>query len=528
MFISKNIPKKVIIDNKSYFSVDYIYIYDPTYFVGTYKNLRGIVNKKNIQNYSFTYAYFKNGKLTKSNESYVKAKLYLDCVWCNLNIPKMILRKEKLDAKIINKPIIQKRLSVSSDDKIINKPIIQMRLSVSSDDKTIVHDLFIANTINKSNIKKPSSFFNQVPRKAVLSSINSIINNNIFSLGEDLYDAIPTCDIIVLDKKDMFKLLDNIIDIEIRGERNCKKCYFKLNDIIKQFNLSNLFPPTRGARAEGGEKNIKDNKTTYIYNDDYVLFNLNNNKELFLTYSGLLHALYKSQYKYIKEFQKWLIDIFFVVHKNTQKASKIEVQKHIVSRDISNNSNGISLQTIKEVFNSNTNKTPVVYLFNIGSANQLLKTNIYLESDILCKFGCTEDINRRTTEHERNFKKQYDVTISLLFYSIIDSKYIFDAEMNIKQYFLSNKISSDDKTELVIISKKNINQIKQHYKMIQNVYIGKYVEMNNKITELEKRIIEINHQLIIKNKELEIKDKDILLEKQKSEILEIKLKIPPR
>ena len=73
-------------------------------------------------------------------------------------------------------------------------------------------------------------------------------------------------------------------------------------------------------------------------------------------------------------------------------------------------------------------------------------------------------------------------------------------------------ICPDDKTELIIINKNNLGQIKQHFMMMQNSYIGRYEE-----------IIIKDHQLLIKDKELELKDKDIQLEKQKSEILEMKL-----
>ena len=74
-----------------------------------------------------------------------------------------------------------------------------------------------------------------------------------------------------------------------------------------------------------------------------------------------------------------------------------------------------------------------------------------------------------------------------------------------------------------MINNKNINQIKQHYKMIQNSYIGRYEEINNKIIQLEKYILELKHQLELKDKDLELKQKDILLANQKNELLEMKL-----
>jgi len=57
-------------------------------------------------------------------------------------------------------------------------------------------------------------------------------------------------------------------------------------------------------------------------------------------------------------------------------------------------------------------------------------------------------------EHMRNYKKQYETYISLLCYPIIDPQYIFDAKTNIRGYFRSNKISPNDKTELIILIKQ--------------------------------------------------------------------------
>ena len=66
--------------------------------------------------------------------------------------------------------------------------------------------------------------------------------------------------------------------------------------------------------------------------------------------------------------------------------------------------------------------------------------------------------------------------------------------------------------------------------MIQNSYIGRYDEMNNKISLLEKEIIELNNKLLIKDKDIEIligkhnnelKDKDIKILEYKIKLLEL-------
>ena len=96
-------------------------------------------------------------------------------------------------------------------------------------------------------------------------------------------------------------------------------------------------------------------------------------------------------------------------------------------------------KTIKDVFKTNSSKTPVVYLYLVGPAKDLLKGD-FQESDLLCKYGCTDDIERRCSEHDKKFTKDFNRKIELVCFSIIDAKYIFEAESNITHYFKSNLI----------------------------------------------------------------------------------------
>jgi hypothetical protein len=106
---------------------------------------------------------------------------------------------------------------------------------------------------------------------------------------------------------------------------------------------------------------------------------------------------------------------------------------------------GASIGAIKEAFKVSSEKTPCVYLFVIGNANKLLNTNIYPNDSLLYKFGNTDDLPRRSAEHERNFKRIFKVDhIELMVFSVIDPKYIFDAETSLKDYFKSNKVDYDN------------------------------------------------------------------------------------
>ena len=319
------------------------------------------------------------------------------------------------------------------------------------------------------------------------------LNNNKINI-EELYNIPPAPEILILSNNEMFKDSDdNTIEIEVRGEREHNKCFFKAKDISKGFDMLSLID------------NIIHNNG-YIEKEHYKFFtitNINNicKKEVFLTYEGMIRLLHVSKSKNAKKFISWTTEKLFTIQLGT-----IE-QKQELSATLL----GINPQVIKNVFDRAAHKTPTVYLFNIGSANQNLKTDIYSDDDILCKYGCTEDISRRTGEHERKFKKEYNTNIFILLYAIIDPQYIYDAETNIKQYFKSNKLSPDDKSELVVINKTNLEQIKQHYKLLQNSYIGRYQEMNNKIIELEKEIVNLNFQLKLKDEKMESKNKEFQL-----------------
>jgi hypothetical protein len=232
-------------------------------------------------------------------------------------------------------------------------------------------------------------------------------------------------------------------------------------------------------------------------------------------------VLFSSRTGNAESFQLWATQKLFIVQFGNMN-QKEELASSLI---------GVNHQTIKDVFRTNCAKTPCVYLYLIGKASDILEGK-YNENDLLCKFGCTDDLQRRCTEHNNTYKKEFDCDIELLCFSIIEAQYIFDAESNIKQYFKSNLIIYENMKELIIINKNNLPQIKQHYKMIQNSYIGRFEELTNKVQLLEKEIIELNNKILIKDKDFELqkekhlnelKSKDIELLQYKLKYMEIKI-----
>ena len=424
------------------------------------------------------------------------------------------------DFILSNAPIYSKGCR-SSRDLIKKKNIITDKYIFArlKDNEWLVND---GKSVKFDKVFFKKSFINSIPELKIKKDTDEIIKD------DNGIEKAP--DIIHLEDNQKFKdENNNIIEIETRGERSIDKIYFRVKDVMVGFSLDRLDEIIKNPKRING----------YQEGSHYIFFNCNNTllvgknkkeiKELFLTYEGMLRLLFASHSPKVKPFIKWATEFIFVSQLGNEE------QKDNLASELL----GVNSKTIKDVFKTNTSKTPCVYLYLIGNAKKILD-NKYYDDDLLCKFGCTDDLPRRTYEHDKLFNKEFNVKIELICFSIIESKYIFNAESNINQYFKSNLVEYKNMNELIVITKKDISQIKQHYSMIQHSYIGRYEEMHTKISQLEKDIIELNNKILLKdkdiellvekhkneiqNKELELKNKDIEMLNYKIKLLEINIK----
>jgi len=297
--------------------------------------------------------------------------------------------------------------------------------------------------------------------------------------------------IVELNESEKFK--DNTgktFDIEVRGEKNVLKCFFKVKDISVVFEMKNL------------SKTIIKNHTSYERGLDYECFNrsINNctttiktpKQSLFLTYKGLLKVVFSSRSSNAISFQLWV-------------ASKLI---------------GISPSSIKDVFGSNVSKTPCVYLYTVGYANKLLaNTGVqYDENDLVLKYGRTDDFPRRNEEHIKTYGNEFNVDIEICCFAIVDLTHLSDAESQIKDFFIHDKLTYKKYNELIVINNSRLSQIKKMYGMVQQSYIGRFAEFNKQIDEYKLQIKNISHSNALKNENLK---NDIILinEKHKNDII---------
>jgi hypothetical protein len=353
-----------------------------------------------------------------------------------------------------------------------------------------------------------------INKKKLLNEINNnnvIIDDHTDTIDIDnLYDAPPAPNILELEDNEMFKdSKGGVLNIEVRGERNHKKCYFKVKDVSEAFEMPNLNSSLLH------KNNINETNNKYMMNTHWKYFTVSKmgdphfyktKKELYLTYNGILKVLFSSSSGNAEQFQDWATETLFTVQMGT-KEQKQELASNLI---------GVHVNVVKQVFNKNISTIPCIYLFSLNKVSKLRKTlnisNEYDDDMIICKFGCTEDIERRMKEHNSNYGKLDGVNLELLMFSYIEPKFIFEAETSVNDFLNKYKLINDNYNELVIINQKDLKMVKRHYEMVQNSYSGHIKELLIKMKNLENKINiqELQH----KNELQEVQHKNDLLMKE--------------
>jgi len=111
----------------------------------------------------------------------------------------------------------------------------------------------------------------------------------------------------------------------------------------------------------------------------------------------------------------------------------------------------------------------------------------YNDDSIVCKYGFTKDLSRRTREHIDTYKKIDNIELKLKYYSYIDPQYISKGESDIRLFMnaLNINLNYENMEELVVIPKELITLVQKQYEMIGRNYMGHISELVTKIKELE-------------------------------------------
>lgn len=213
--------------------------------------------------------------------------------------------------------------------------------------------------------------------------------------------------------------------------------------------------------------------------------------------------MFASYSEMVINFTDWAADTLFTHQFGTMEDRQVLSSKLL----------GVHIKVIKEVFNTCSTNVPCVYLFTLGTVRDLrksMKINVkYLDDMIVCKYGMTDNLLRRSTEHFKTFDIN-NINLHLKYFAYIDQQYISKAETEISDYFddIECKINYDKYKELIILDNNKLNKsVKQQYINLSNKYAGHIKELLRKISDIENKLIlqEEKH----KNKILEMELKNV-------------------
>lgn len=283
---------------------------------------------------------------------------------------------------------------------------------------------------------------------------------------------------------------DFLKDIEIRGIIEKNLFFFKYENILNYFNLKDIF----------------NAKSYYIENEDYKYFNCGNLKTLFLTYEGVLRVLFTTRNNKTTPFIKWAVETLFTV-----QMGSTENKNSLISK-----MKGVSYNTIQELFNINAREIPCVYLtvFNDVKTlrNKMNISNEYNDDDFVYKFGLTNSFEKRKNGHKSEYKDIENlIEFKLVYFAYIDPLFLNNAETEIKNIFKDNIIEYKKHTEIVILSKKELNYIKNAFELIARKYSGHNEELLKEIEQLKNEKITIELKC---SQQIELIQKQMYYEKQ--------------
>ena len=326
-------------------------------------------------------------------------------------------------------------------------------------------------------------------------------DESVSILQEQILEA-PS--ILTLEEHEKFRDSDGkIIEIETRGEKNEDKIYFKVKDVSLGFNLPNL------------NSVLLHTDKGFERNTDYVTFNRsltneqrdNKKPSLYLTYNGFLRVLFVSRNQNAKQFRKWAEKILFTCQFGS-KENKEKLGTKILNMDI---------ETYRNVFKTHSTKLPCIYLSELGKVKDLKDTfeindDIYKKNinSAIYKFGFTDDIDRRLSEHQNDYGTLKNVNLQLVKFTMIEQKYIKDAENDLRDFFekfnkrlivkidkkivdenllsYDSRLNNKNRYELIILNKDERESVFKYYKYLGNEYAGSTSELQNKIEKMKHEI----------------------------------------
>ena len=285
----------------------------------------------------------------------------------------------------------------------------------------------------------------------------------------------------------------SIIEIDCCGWREERKVWFKVKDVSLGFGMPHLKQTL--LNTDYGYKREVHYDTFSSPRGNETLPHPEQSRSLFLTYKGLMKVLHSSRTGCADKFIDWATNVVFVAQMGTH-----EQRQHLVT-EIS----GPTSTNVKRVMNCSTTGTPCVYLFQLGSVKTLKGTDFFKDSldhfpqtSCVYKFGLTNDLKRRTYEHERTFGSIEGVSLLLEKYSYVDPQFLVRAENELSAHFkkTNTRLVLERTKELVVLSSQQKNVVNDLYTDIAKKHGGILSDIVERLTktEHEKEVQQLTHK----------------------------------
>jgi hypothetical protein len=371
-------------------------------------------------------------------------------------------------------------------------------------------DLYIEHHYVKTNILDIESFKNKKTndkKEEKNKRKEKRIEENNKRKEFDENDVEDAPEVLHLDDTEMFKTEEGVaMDIETRGEKTQDGIFFKASDIGKAFDYERIMDV------------ITHTNGNHQYMSHYKYFNVKNKRCLYLTYNGLLKLLFCTRGTRSVVMQNMITKTIFTTGFGNQD-SKDELAAKMLKVDKA---------VITEVFRKSCGRVSCVYLFKIGRVGDMrnhFNLDGFTDDDaFLYKYGQTNNLVRRTSDHTRSYGQLKNNSFDLSLFSYIDVVYVSDAEACLREYANKYNIRVKDNkyNELIVLEKHEYSEINTLYQEIYDNFSGKNsvvvqqlqdIQNNFKVEQLQhtKHIQELETKLELQERDMQLRLKDIEL-----------------
>lgn len=516
----------ITINNQQYYKADDIYEINPKFFYGCANNIRNIVTRKNIPNNSYLYAYMKDNEWIISNKTYCRAKLLLYKSWAEKNI-KGIIEDEKLFETL------PPEIKLNEHEYFCDLDGNKMEIKICGNRK---NREFYFNAKDISNkFEFPSLEKQLIDSRTDGYQVNTHYKyfyskkNKVDGKGKTTYSKS-----LYLTHNGILKCIFSSVMTHTKINQNAIVMW--VNNIVYNLNIDNRIKLQKYDNVTNtrGYVYIIDPCSTHIFvKIGFWRSNINGLYSRYATYYGKDIEIICYESKNAPQTEKNLFDTFKKYNISGELYDKKYKNNYIsyldvnCKRYVSKNINKfvqtplvqnqlINCGDINEENNDDERiykLIPCVYLFTLGTAKDLRNTMKldakYSDNMIICKYGKTDNLERRANEHIALYGQIEGCNLMLKYYSYIDPIYITEAENYIKDYMniLNAHIIYEHHKELVALDPKMLNdKISVQYNMVAKKYSGCIAELQNKIKNLENELLLEKQKHIISDKDKQIED----------------------